>query len=46
MFANTKIDEIKVLQNNYETFIHRSFYDKNFKGSKTDFIKISLIWKK
>ena len=26
MAHNTEIDEIKVLQNNYETFIHRSFY--------------------
>ena len=37
---NTEIDEIKVLQINYETFIHRSFYFKNFFYSKRTLEKL------
>ena len=33
--ANTEIDATKVLQKQDETFIHRSFYAKNFKATKT-----------
>ena len=42
MAHNTKIDEIKVIQNHYEAFIHRSFYTKNFFHSKKNFIEIEI----
>ena len=39
---NIQIDEIKVLQKQDETFIHRSFYAKNFKATKTDFREVEI----
>ena len=39
---NTKIDEIKVLQNHYEAFIYRSFHVKNFFHSKKNFREIEI----
>ena len=42
MAANIQIDEIKVLQKHYETFIHRSFYFKNFFHSKKNFREIEI----
>ena len=39
---NIYIDETKVLQKHDEAFIHRGFYAKNFKATKTDFRKIKV----
>ena len=40
MGYNIYIDEIKVIQNHYETFIHRSFHVKNFSYPKRTLNKL------
>ena len=37
MTANSQIDATKVLQNNYETHLYRSFYAENFSNYRFDF---------